>query len=427
MIQPCLSPSRSPSTAPIQPPGRVLGRGARLRPRPPAGRLRVLARGADGVERARVGVGIGQRRGRPDRRRSPGLPPTGARGEGGQEPGPPRRAGQRRARHADGRPAGRRRRGDGPARRASGPSLQPSIEELGIVLGRHGGSGRQRVLRDLTASPVAQSRAGLVCHDEPMSSDESREGVALTHLDQAVGRRNRHHEARVGRLPRRDARRLRAGARRPAAVGDPGAAWFRNRSCRRTCRSTRRTGSAASRCGPSARSARSRTRCATTGARCCGWPTSARSSSTRRCSGSLTTDSPTHLVLDIDPPENADFSVVVRAAELVHQALLDVGLDGAVKTSGAKGVHIFVPIDVGRAGAGRGGLAGDRGARRGTRPGVGDHRVGPGRARRQGLPRLDPSRRRDGSRRYSPRMRAGLPVSFPLELGRAGARSTRRG
>ena len=33
------------------------------------------------------------------------------------------------------------------------------------------------------------------------------------------------------------------------------------------------------------------------------------------------------------------------AAHLVRQALADVGLDGAVKTSGAKGVHVFVPID----------------------------------------------------------------------------------
>ncbi len=54
---------------------------------------------------------------------------------------------------------------------------------------------------------------------------------------------------------------------------------------------------------------------------------------------------PTHLVLDIDPPEGSGFDVVVRAAHLVHQALLDAGLDGALKTSGAKGVHVFVPLD----------------------------------------------------------------------------------
>ncbi|MGZ8746222.1 MAG: DNA polymerase domain-containing protein [Mycobacterium sp.] len=53
---------------------------------------------------------------------------------------------------------------------------------------------------------------------------------------------------------------------------------------------------------------------------------------------------PTHLVLDLDPPDD-DFAKVVAVAHLVHQALTDSGLDGAVKTSGAKGVHVFVPID----------------------------------------------------------------------------------
>jgi len=56
-------------------------------------------------------------------------------------------------------------------------------------------------------------------------------------------------------------------------------------------------------------------------------------------------DRPTHLVLDLDPPAGDDFRVVIQAAHLVHQALADSGLAGAVKTSGAKGVHIFVPID----------------------------------------------------------------------------------
>jgi DNA ligase D-like protein (predicted polymerase) len=52
----------------------------------------------------------------------------------------------------------------------------------------------------------------------------------------------------------------------------------------------------------------------------------------------------THLVLDLDPPASAAFDAVARVAELVRQALADAGLAGAVKTSGAKGVHVFVPI-----------------------------------------------------------------------------------
>src|ERR687885_2585819 len=53
---------------------------------------------------------------------------------------------------------------------------------------------------------------------------------------------------------------------------------------------------------------------------------------------------PTGLVIDLDPPEGADFSVVVQAAGLVRRALADSGLAGAVKTSGSKGVHVVVPV-----------------------------------------------------------------------------------
>jgi DNA ligase D-like protein (predicted polymerase) len=54
---------------------------------------------------------------------------------------------------------------------------------------------------------------------------------------------------------------------------------------------------------------------------------------------------PTHLVLDLDPPAEGGFGGVVAVALLVRQALADSGLAGAVKTSGAKGIHVFVPID----------------------------------------------------------------------------------
>ena len=56
-------------------------------------------------------------------------------------------------------------------------------------------------------------------------------------------------------------------------------------------------------------------------------------------------DRVTHLVLDLDPPDVGAFDVAVRVAHLVRRALAEVDLEGAVKTSGAKGVHIFVPID----------------------------------------------------------------------------------
>jgi bifunctional non-homologous end joining protein LigD len=53
----------------------------------------------------------------------------------------------------------------------------------------------------------------------------------------------------------------------------------------------------------------------------------------------------THLVLDLDPPEGEPFAAVVRVAHMVREALDGAGLAGAVKTSGAKGIHVFVPID----------------------------------------------------------------------------------
>ena len=54
-------------------------------------------------------------------------------------------------------------------------------------------------------------------------------------------------------------------------------------------------------------------------------------------------DHMTHLVLDLDPPGDA-FGAAVAVAKLVREALSSAGLAGAVKTSGAKGLHVFVPI-----------------------------------------------------------------------------------
>jgi bifunctional non-homologous end joining protein LigD len=56
-------------------------------------------------------------------------------------------------------------------------------------------------------------------------------------------------------------------------------------------------------------------------------------------------DRPTYLVLDLDPPPGDAFRMAVGAAHLVRQALADSGLAGVVKTSGAKGVHVFVPVE----------------------------------------------------------------------------------
>jgi bifunctional non-homologous end joining protein LigD len=123
----------------------------------------------------------------------------------------------------------------------------------------------------------------------------------------------------------------------------------------------------------------------------------------------------THLVLDLDPPHADAFSMAVRAARLVRHALAEVGLEGAVKTSGAKGVHVVVPID-------------DRAPPEDTAAAT--------RAIAARAERLDPeiattafmkedrggkvfvdSTRVGGATviaAYSPRVRPGVPVSFPV-------------
>jgi DNA ligase D-like protein (predicted polymerase) len=125
-------------------------------------------------------------------------------------------------------------------------------------------------------------------------------------------------------------------------------------------------------------------------------------------------DRPTHLVLDIDPPEEDAFRLAVLAAQLVRQALADAGLTGAVKTSGAKGLHVFVPVTG----------AGMEEAAAVTRAlAVRAERLDPAlattafvRADREGKVFLDSTRAGGATvaAAYSPRLRPGAPVSYPL-------------
>jgi bifunctional non-homologous end joining protein LigD len=54
-------------------------------------------------------------------------------------------------------------------------------------------------------------------------------------------------------------------------------------------------------------------------------------------------DRPDHLVLDLDPPADA-FDLAIQVAFLAREALDEAGLRAAVKTSGAKGLHLYVPL-----------------------------------------------------------------------------------
>jgi bifunctional non-homologous end joining protein LigD len=128
-------------------------------------------------------------------------------------------------------------------------------------------------------------------------------------------------------------------------------------------------------------------------------------------------DRPSHLVLDIDPPEGGPFGVAVAAARLVHQALADVGMAGAVKTSGAKGLHVCVPLRDARV---EDAAAATRAlAARAERLDPGLATTAYVREDREGKVFLDSTRAGGATvvAAYSPRVRPGTPVSFPVAWG----------
>ena len=126
-------------------------------------------------------------------------------------------------------------------------------------------------------------------------------------------------------------------------------------------------------------------------------------------------DRPTHLVLDLDPPSAGAFRFAAQAAQLVRQTLADAGMAGAIKTSGAKGLHVFVPIQapatIDDVAAATRAIAA-RAAR--LDPALATTEFL--RENRAGKVFLDSTRAGGGTvvAAYSPRVRPGVPVSFPV-------------
>ena len=58
-------------------------------------------------------------------------------------------------------------------------------------------------------------------------------------------------------------------------------------------------------------------------------------------------DTPDYTVLDLDPGPRVPFRRVVEVARLVGRELAALGLAGAPKTSGSRGIHILVPLPEG--------------------------------------------------------------------------------
>jgi bifunctional non-homologous end joining protein LigD len=126
-------------------------------------------------------------------------------------------------------------------------------------------------------------------------------------------------------------------------------------------------------------------------------------------------DRPDHLVFDLDPPQDS-FERSVQVALVLKEVLDDIGLEGLPKTSGGKGIHVYVPL-----------------GRRDGYPAVRSAAVAIGqrveeripdeatseflKAKRGGRVFLDPGRNAPGAHvaaPYSPRARPGATVSFPV-------------
>lgn len=135
---------------------------------------------------------------------------------------------------------------------------------------------------------------------------------------------------------------------------------------------------------------------------------------------------PTHLVLDLDPPAQAPFAAVVTVAHQVHTVLTACGLSAAVKTSGSRGLHIVVPV--------AGGAAADDVAAATRALAARSEALDRSAAttaflveERAGKVFVDATRAGGATVAavYSPRLRPGTPVSFPLawsDLDRADPR-----
>jgi bifunctional non-homologous end joining protein LigD len=131
---------------------------------------------------------------------------------------------------------------------------------------------------------------------------------------------------------------------------------------------------------------------------------------------------PDHLVLDIDPPADR-FDQAVEAAYAAREALAERDMEGAVKTSGSKGVHLYVPLQR-RYGYGEVRAAAEwlasRVAEQVPDLATTEFRI----ANRGGRVYLDTGRVAPGAHivaAYSPRARQGATVSYPVtwkELGR---------
>ena len=62
-------------------------------------------------------------------------------------------------------------------------------------------------------------------------------------------------------------------------------------------------------------------------------------------SGSADLEHPDYFFFDLDPSEGTDFSVAVTVARALHEKLEELRLVSFLKTSGATGIHLYIPVE----------------------------------------------------------------------------------
>jgi bifunctional non-homologous end joining protein LigD len=62
-------------------------------------------------------------------------------------------------------------------------------------------------------------------------------------------------------------------------------------------------------------------------------------------SGSADLEHPDYFFFDLDPSEGTDFSVVVTIARALHEKLEELRVASFLKTSGATGIHLYIPVE----------------------------------------------------------------------------------
>jgi len=56
-------------------------------------------------------------------------------------------------------------------------------------------------------------------------------------------------------------------------------------------------------------------------------------------------EQPDQLRIDLDPQPGTDFSHAAKVAPVLRELLVELGMDGFPKTSGGRGLHVYVPIE----------------------------------------------------------------------------------